>query len=218
MHDILIYGYDDGLRVFHVYAYHGVKLAQWDIPYAEYEEAYGSDYQKAQFHLTVLYRKKEEEFHPNIRRIGNHILDYLNGIDTFGRETPLSVELYEPRFGLDVYDELKHNLQCMRDRDLLLDIPEMYCVYEHKRFMCERAVYLDGCTDVKCPDGLRSGFAQMDEAGRIMIRLALKLNQERLSSEKDYSSLMCRFDAMKELEKAVLSEYYEHNRSVFEDV
>lgn len=217
MHDILIYGYDDGLQMFHVYAYHGAKLAQWDIPYAEYEAAYDSDYQRAQFHLTVLYRKKDAEFHPDIGRIGNHLLDYLEGINTYNREAPLSVELYKPRFGLDVYDEMKYSLRCMRDWNLLLDIPEMYCIYEHKCFMHERVAYLDGCTDVKCPDSLRDRFAQMKESGRIMAMLALELNQKRLSSEEDYNALMHRFDVMKELEKAVLSEYYEHNRSVFEN-
>lgn len=217
MHDVLIYGYDDGLQVFHVYAYHGPKLAEWDVPYAEYQEAYDSDYQRGQFHCTVLYRRKEAEFHPDIRRIGDHLLDYLEGINTFNREAPLAVELYKPRFGLDVYDELKYNLRCMRDWNLLLDVPEICCIYEHKRFMLERVAYLDGHTDLKCPDSLRDRFAEVEKSGCMMAMLALKLNQKRLSSEGDYDALMRRFDAMKELEKAVLSEYYGHNRSVFED-
>lgn len=83
--------------------------------------------------------------------------------------------------------------------------------------MYERVAYLDGCTDVKCPDSLRDRFAEMKESGRIMAMLALKLNQKRLSSEEDYNALMHRFDVMKELEKAALSEYYEHNCSVFEN-
>ncbi len=217
MHDVLIYGYDDSLQVFRVYAYNGTKLAEVDVPYAEYGEAYDSDYQRGQVHCTVLYRKKDAEFHPDIRRIGGHLLDYLDGLNTYDREAPLLVDLYKPRFGLDVYDELKYNLQYMRDMNLPLDIPEMYCLYEHKRFMHERAVYLDGHTDVRCPDGLKDRFAEIEDVGRIIAMLALKLNRKGLSSEKDFDSLMHRFEAIKELEKAAFSEYYEHNRSVFED-
>lgn len=217
MHDILVYGYDDGLQAFHVYAYQGTKLAEVEVPYAEYEAAYGSDYQRAQHHLTVLYRKKETDLYPDIRRIGDHLLDYLEGINTYDRESPLLVDLYRPRFGLDVYDELKYNLQYMRHMGLPLDIPEMYCLYEHKRFMLERAVYLDGNTDVRCPDGLKARLAEIVDAGSIIAMLALKLNRKGLSSGTDYDSLMRRFDAMKELEKSVYSEYYGHNRSVFEN-
>jgi len=217
IHDILIYGYDDDLQVFYAYAYHGTKLSEFDIPYSEYEAAYNSDYQKEKSHLTLLYRKKDERFYPNICRIGYHLLDYLNGINTYNRESPLSVDLYKPIFGLEVYDELKYNLQYMRDWNLRIDIPDMYCVYDHKKFMHERVVYLDEHTDVKCPDDLKSKFAEIENAGRIMIMLVMKLNRIGLSNETDYNNLMRRFDRMKELEKEAFTNYYEYNRSVFEN-
>ncbi len=94
MHDVLIYGYDNSLQVLHAYAYLGSKLAKFEIPYSEYVAAYNSDYQKSQWHCTVLYRKKEMNFYPNVNRIGNHIADYLASINTFQREAPLSVDLY----------------------------------------------------------------------------------------------------------------------------
>lgn len=218
IHDILIYGYDDNLRVFHAYSYHGAKLVAFGIPYSEYEAAYNSDYQKEKSHLTLLYRKKDERFYPNIRRIGNHLLDYLDGINTYNRESPLSVNLYKPKFGLAVYDELKYNLKYMRDWNLKIDIPDMYCVYDHKKFMHERVVYLDEHTDVKCSDNLKNKFAEIEKAGRIMIILVMKLNEKGLSSETDYNYLMCRFDSMKELEKEAFTKYYEYNRSVFENL
>lgn len=218
IHDILIYGYDDDLQVFHAYAYHGTKLSEFDIPYSEYEAAYNSDYQKERTHLTILYRKKNERFYPNICRIGNHLLDYLDGINTYNRESPLSVNLYKPKFGLDVYDELKYNLQYMCDWNLKINIPYMYCVYDHKKFMHERVIYLDRHSDVKCPNDQKNRFAEIENAGRIMIMLVMKLNRMGLSSEIDYNNLMRRFDRMKELEKEAFTKYYEYNRSVFENV
>lgn len=217
MHDLLIYGYEDNIRVFYAFAYHNGKLVQFNIPYAEYEAAYNSDYQKVQNHLTLLFQKMDENFHPNIDRIGNHLLDYLNGINTYNREAPLSVNLYKPKFGLEVFDELKYNLKYMHDWNLEIDIPDMYCVYDHKKFMHERVVYLDEHTDVKCTNDLKNKFAEIENAGRIMIMLVMKLNQKGLSSETDYNSLMCRFDSMKELEKETFTKYYEYNRSVFEN-
>ena len=217
MHDLLIYGFNDDRRVLFAFAYHGDRLVQLEIPYSEYEAAYNSDYQKERFHCTTLYRIKNAVFHTNIARIGNHLLDYLGGINTYNRESPLSVDLYKPKFGVDVYDELKYNLQYMRDWNLEIDIPDMCCVYDHKRFMHERVIYLDKCTEIKCPNVLKNKFAELETAGKIMLMLVMKLNRKGLSCETDYNNLVRRFDMMKDLEKATFSKYYEYNRSVFEN-
>ena len=217
MHDLLIYGYDNDLSVLHAFAYQGDKLKKFDIPYEEYQTAYNSDYQKSQFHCTVLYRKKQEKYHPNIGRIGMHLMDYLNGVNTYNREFPLSVELYKPKFGLNVYKELKYNLQYMRQWHLSIDIPDMYCVYDHKRFMHDRIIYLDQNTELKCSDNLKFSFDEIEKVGRILIMLALKINQKKMTSDRDYDDLMQRFDVLLELEKRTYSEFYEYNHLAFEN-
>lgn len=217
IHDMLIYGYDDDLQVLYAYAYHGGKLTEFDISYHDYETAYNSDYQKNHLHHTILYRKKDEIFRPNISRIGNHLLDYISSVNTYNREVPLTKNLYKSKYGLDVYDELKYNLQYMRDWNLNIDIPDMFCVYDHKRFMIERVNYLDKHTNLKCSDELRNKFAKIEISSKIMLMLVVKLNQKGLSSNTDYNNLMKQFDLLKELENITISEYYEYNRVVFEN-
>lgn len=217
MHDLLLYGFDDNSKSFCAFAYQRGKLVKFDIPYSDYEAAYNSDFQKEQYHCTVLYRKKSENFHTNINRISNHILDYLGSVNTYNREFPLQVDIYKPKFGLNVYDELKYNLRYMHDWRLQIDIPDLFCVYNHKRFMYNRVIYLNDYTLVKCPDNLRKMFAQIEEAGKIMLMLVMKINQKGFSSEKDYISLIRRLEIMKDFEEFALTEYYEYNRSVFED-
>jgi hypothetical protein len=70
---------------------------------------------------------------------------------------------------------------------------------------------------VKCPNDLKNKFAEIENAAKIMIMLVMKLNQKGLSNEINYNSLMHRFGVIKELEKNAFSEYYEYNRSVFEN-
>lgn len=217
MHDILLYGFDDKSAVLHAFAYIGNKLEQFDIPYLEYETIYNSDYQKEHVRYTVLYRKKDAAFYPNIQRIGNHLLDYLGGINTYNRESPLEVQLYRPQFGLDVYNELKYDVQYARDWNVDIDVPDLYCVYDHKRLMLERVVYLDENTDLKCSSDLKNKFSEIVDNARIMIMLVLKLNRKMFSSATDYNNLLQRFDMLRELEKDVYTAYYEYNRSVFEN-
>lgn len=75
MHDILIYGYGDGLRVFHVYAYHGEKLANG----TSHMQNMRMPTVPATKRLSSILQYCIEKNRRNsirIRRIGNHILDY----------------------------------------------------------------------------------------------------------------------------------------------
>ncbi len=216
MHDLLLFGFDDLQGVFHAYAYQGSRLAEFEIPYSDYEEAYRSEYQNSQFHCTVLYRPKAERFRPDLRRIGNHLLDYLGGINTYQREAPRSEPLYRPRFGLAVYDELAYNLDYMRTRFLRIDIPDTCCVSDHKTFMLERVLYLDGHTDAKCSAELKNRFSEIAASGKILVLLTMKLNQKGFS-QTDCEALLHRFSLLKEMEKRTYTDYYEANRSVFEN-
>lgn len=218
IHDLLIYGYDDDRQMFYAYAYNGNKLRKFDIPYNEYIAAYNSEYMQSRLHITTLYRKKDEEFHVNINKIGTYLRDYLNGVNTYNRESLQKVELYKPQFGLNMYDELKYMIDYAREKMIKVDMPNIYCVYDHKRLMRERIIYLDEHTDLKCSDDLKDKFQSLEQSGNIFALLSMKLNVKKMNSMNDYNHLMKRIDILKETEEEAYNKYYEYNRSVFENV
>ncbi len=218
IHDLMIYGYNDEQQVFHVYSYHGPKLTEYDIPYEEYALAYDSGHQENQYHYTSLYKKKEDEYRIDIDKIGNYLLDYLEGINTYNRENLHEVALYKPQFGINIYNEIKYMIAYERERRTHIDMPGMYCIYDHKRLMKERVVYLDQHTDLKCPIKLQKQFQTVERAGQLFAMLALKLDQTGFRNKTDFENMMKRIDILKEMEEKTLSEYYEYNRNVFESV
>lgn len=218
IHDLLVYGYNNEKQVFYVYSYYGSKLKEYEIPYAEYIKAYDSEYQETRLHHTTLYRKKDDEFRIDIKKIGNYILDYIEGINTYNRESLHEVCLYKPKFGINVYDDIKYMLEYERDRNAKIDIPGIYCVYDHKRLMRERVWYLNKCTELVCPDSLLEDFQAVEKAGQTFAMLAVKLARENFNNLHDFENMMKRIDILKEMEEKTLSEYYEYNRNVFESV
>lgn len=218
IHDLLIYGYDDNDQIFLGSAYNGSKLKQFSIPYHEYIEAYNSEYLQTRHHITVLYRKKEGEYHINIKKIGMYMMDYLNGINTFNRESLHKVNLYKPKFGLGIYDELKYILEYDLENHLNINIPDIYCLYDHKKFMCERIESLQKICQLDCSLELMEKFNKIKQSGCILAMLSVKLNQTGLRNDEDLKAFIKRIDILREIEEETYTKYYEYNRSIFENV
>ena len=178
IHDLLIYGYDDNEQIFWVLAYNGSKLKKFSVPYSEYIEVYNSEYMQTRHHITMLYRKKDGEYH--IKKIGVYFMDYLHSINTFNRESLHKVNLYKSKFGLDIYDELKYILEYDLENHLKINIPDLYCLYDHKRFMCERVGSLQKISQLDCLPELAEKFNKIKQSGSILAMLAIKLNQTGL--------------------------------------
>ena len=218
IHDLLLYGYDDEEQAFFAYAYNGSKLSHFKIPYREYIEAYNSNYMQTRHHITVLYRKKNDEYHINIKKIGMYMMDYLNGINAFNRESLHKVNLYKSKFGLGIYDELKYILEYDLDHHLNINIPDIYCLYDHKRFMCERVESLQKASQLGCSPELVEKFYKIKQSGSILAMLSVKLNQTGLHNAEDMKAFIKRIDILREMEEETYTKYYEYNRSIFENV
>lgn len=218
IHDLLLYGYDDDEQAFWCYAYKGSKLSHFMIPYREYIAAYNSEYMQTRHHITVLYRKKDSEYHVSIPRIGVCLEDYLNGVNTYDRESLHKVSLYKPKFGLKVYDELKYVLDYACEYRIDINVPDIYCLYDHKKFMADRVRYLNETQHIICSPELHEKFDRIVNSGKILMMFAIKLNQTGLQKPEDREAFIRRIDILKDVEEEAYTKYYEYNRLAFESV
>ncbi len=216
IHDLLLYGYDDEKQAFWAYAYNGSKLSHFMIPYREYIEAYNSEYMQTRHHITVLYRKKDNEYHVSIMRMGDLFKDYLNGVNTYARESLHKVLLYKPKFGLKVYDELNYMLEYACEYRIGINIPDIYCLYDHKKFMADRVRYLNDAKHLMCSSELQEKFNKIENSGRILMMLALKLNKTEFQKQEDQSAFIKHINILKDMEEETYTKYYEYNRLAFE--
>lgn len=218
VHDLLIYGYNDEKQTFNAYSYRCTKLKEYEIPYNEYISAYNSDCELLirRDWVTALLRKKTDSYCIDVKGIGIYINDYINGVNSYEREGKLEVKLHKPEFGINIYKALKELVIQARDRGKMIDIPDIYCVYDHKRLMLERVLYLDKHSEVKSTDDLNRRFHDIVEAGYMLVLLAMKINQKGFESEIDINSLLKRLELLKELEEETYIRYYRLNQKIFE--
>lgn len=218
IHDLLIYGYDSEKKIFNVFAYNGLKLAELEVPYEEYVAAYNSKYKANRFHLTILYRGKEEEYKVDIRKIKWYLLDYINGINTYNRENLNEVKLYKPQFGINVYDELIYMFNFQYNLKLQIRMPDLYCFYEHKKLMTERVIYLSQNSDIKCHKELLNEFKDAEADALKIVMLSIKINRQNFENKNDFDKLINRVCNLKEKEKIAYNKYHEYNKNVFNNI
>ena len=75
------------------------------------------------------------------------------------------------------------------------------CLYPHKKENYGR---------------ITARFSEIAASGKILVLLTMKLNQKGFSPS-DCEALLRRFSLLKEMEKRTYTDYYEANRSVFEN-
>lgn len=221
VHDLLVYGYDDQKDVFHAYSYSGAKLTKFDISYKDYILAFNSGYSnnrlESDISITTLFRKKRNVFDLDIKRIRNYIIDYLDGTNTFNRDSLFNVNLYKAKFGIETYDEIKHMINYGFEKNLRIDLPSIRCIFDHKKLMQERMDFLNSNTTTKCPNFIKEKIDLLCKNADIFLMLVLKYNYKGISDRSSVDLLTKHVDKLKELEENLYAEYYNFNHSQFEE-
>jgi len=215
IHDLLIYGYDDEKNIFNVFVYNGLKLAEIEIPYEEYIAAYNSEYKIGRLNLTILYRRKEEEYKVDLRKIKWYLSDYINGINTYNRENLHEVKLYKPQFGLNIYDELIYMFNFLYNLKMQIRMADLYCFYEHKKLMTERISYLRSNLNVRCTNELLNEFKSIEGECRKIVMLYIKMSQKNFNEQKDLEKLLAYIKEVREKEKIAYDGYFNLNKDIF---
>ena len=244
LHSILLFGYDDDKQKFDAYAYHNGKPAKFKILYKEFLNAYNSKYCagyevksndfdgmnenddvhriNCESNLLVLYKIKELKFdYINIEKFKWHMLDYMEAVNTVSRERP-HLGLFNTEtilWGMDIYTGIKKFYNIILDRKYYINHADAYCLYEHKKNMLQKMIYLGKHTNIKCDNNILNDYNRIVEKAEIFMNLVIKYNYRLGNSDvtNTFNNIISCVDFLEYEEKQVLYKFYEENKSVFND-
>ena len=217
-HDLLIYGYDEENVYLHMYG--ESKLTSHRVSYGSFLKGYYSECcdEDTYRNRAILFKPNKKDCAVNLEKIGWHIHDYLNGTETFARENP---NIFNPHSltmnGIDTYEEFGKLFEyAIENEEKDLRRSDMYCLYEHKKLMLDRVVYLKKKGLLSASDALLEEFDSIKKLSQAMMLLGLKV--EALSRpEKKAAALISMKEKLGELkgrEEAAWNRYIAENREV----
>ena len=245
LHGILLFGFDDTKQEFDAYGYNGYKLAKFKVSYEDLINAYYSDFcsdfkdksrsfdgltENDEIHtvdsennLIVLYRIKAQEYTSiNIEKFKWHLLDYMESVDTIGRERPNLALLINENllWGMDTYSVIQQFYRYCKENQRFIGYADAYCLYEHKKNMLQKIRYLDSHTDIKINDDITNSFSELINEATLFINHVIKYNNMVNHSNTDnaFSGILLHLETLENKELRALNEYYEYNRFIFENI
>lgn len=165
-HDTYVYGY--GADCFQVLAYRNEHLASFSIDKVEVINALVSG--KARKNIDK--RRHFCTYRPSINRavrIDKAII--YEKIKAFYEAKGVADSSQEKVQGICVYDVLLNGMKSI-EKDKRVDLRPFRCLWEHKKLMKERIVYLQDNSDSNCINDLRS----LCDKTEIVFRLMMKYN------------------------------------------
>ena len=214
----LLYGYDE--TNVYIYMYGESKLTSHTVSYDNFLRGYYSECcdEDTYRDRAILFRPNGKDCAANLGRIRWHMHDYLDGTETFARENP---NIFNPHSltmnGIDTYEEFAELLDyAMENEEKDLRRTDLYCLYEHKKLMLDRVVYLRGKGLFSASDRLLEELGSVKGLSQTLMLLGLKVNALRDSEKKD-TALMSMKEKLKDLkgrEKAAWYRYIDENREV----
>lgn len=144
--------------------------------------------------------------------------DYLNGTETFARENP---NVFHPDSltmnGIDTYPEFDELIDyAIQNNYKNLRRSDMYCLYEHKKVMFDRVVYLNERDFLKASSELIEEFESIKKQAQILMLLGLKVNTLNESERKNSTLLVIKekLHVLKQVEESAWYKYIDMNREV----
>lgn len=154
-HDMFIYGYDDGLKIFFAAdCFRNGRYSFEEIPYEELRRAipYGQKGYKNifEFHDDVILLRENPDFTMGFQpsRVRESLEDYIKAVPgqyTFSRlKLGYPEEIAKYVFGRDCYKIIYNHLDYSIEHDILLphSIRVFHLAYEMKAVMCERLQFM----------------------------------------------------------------------------
>lgn len=216
-HDMLIYGYDENV---YIYMYNESKLTSHTVSYDNFLRGYYSEYCDEDFYRNraILFKPNDKVCEVNLEKIRWHMHDYLNGIETFAREKP---NVFHPDSltmnGIDTYPEFDSLFDYVLENEYKnLRKTDMYCLYEHKKIMLERVVYLNERGLLKASSELIGEFNSIEKLSQQLMLLGLKVNALNEPERKNSTLLVMKekMNVLKQKEESAWNKYIAGNHEV----
>lgn len=217
-HDMMIYGYDED-NVY-IYMYDDNKLSSHTVSYDNFLHGYYSEYcnETCYRNRAILFKPNSKVCKVNLEKIRWHMHDYLNGTETFAREKP---NIFNPDalsvHGINTYAEFENLFDyVIEGENKYLRRTDMYCLYEHKKVMYDRVIYLKSKELLSASEGLIKEYEKTLRISQILMMLGLKLNGQRDASKQNYIlvSLKEHIQKLKINEETAWNRYIAENREV----
>lgn len=217
-HDMMIYGYDE--ENLYIYMYDDKKLVSHTVSYTNFMNGYYSEYcnETCYRNRAILFKPNSRKCEANLDKIRWHMHDYLNGVESFSREKP---NIFNPdslsMHGIKTYAEFENLFDyVIANEGKYLRRTDMYCLYEHKKVMYDRVMYLKKNELLSASDELINEFEEVLELSKILMMLGIKLNSQRDVSKQNYIliSMKEHMNNLKHKEECAWNRYISENREV----
>jgi len=202
-HGIMIHGYDDDRRVFHVVGFlSNQRYGSGEVGYEEMEQAY-FDFEppewKAYTEHSILLKTypgflKANAF--NLQWVMDQLKDYLHAKPSDQRMPAYELQLPSPHaWGMEVYDRLQERLQRTIENTYIVDHRPFHVLWEHKKMMNRRIAYMAREGYYVCSAETAEGWTYLEKQASVNLNLILKYWMTR--DPKHLGQLIERLSKMK---------------------
>lgn len=215
-HGILIHGYDDDKRQYHVAGYLANQtFGQTVVGYDEMEIAF-KDYEPPEkthytmyTHLFKLSHRLHYDF--RVRWVMEQLEDYAlaknshRHWDSFHYREPIPLV-----WGIDVYDRLILKIHDQMERKFILDHRPFHLLWEHKRMMVRRIAYMARHGYHVCSPEVTEGYAQSERSAAVIRQQILKFWVTK--DNRHLEEMIRQLDRMKAEESRVIERMLQEYR------
>ncbi|MBO9598431.1 MAG: hypothetical protein J7559_11530 [Cohnella sp.] len=210
-HGIMIHGYDDERKVFHVVGFlSNQRYGSGVVGYDDMERAY-FDFElpewKAYAEHSILLKTypgflKANAF--NLQWVMDQLQDYLHAKPSDQRMPAYELQLPSPHaWGMDVYDRLQERLRRhIENTSYIVDHRSFFVLWEHKKMMNRRIAYMAREGYYACSPETAAGWSDLEKQASVNLNLILKYWMTR--DNKHLEQLIGRLGTMKADEARII--------------
>lgn len=210
-HAIMIHGYDDDNREFHISGYmESQRYKQSTIPYDTVEQAF-TEMQLPPIHFannTHLLKRSPNAYEFKPDWIMEQLADYGGA-----RPSDVRMEIFEERkecpyyWGIGVIDGLQEKLRQQLRGESFVDHRPFFILHEHKKTMNNRLAYMADKGHFEFSQEIRDGYKEIEAKAQTIFNLELKYLMTR--DNRFLTQIIERLDGLKEAESRTIGQMME---------
>lgn len=213
-HGILIYGYEEQERMFHITGYlanqrYGSAIISYDqiekgFKEFEADPVYYTNYT----HLLKLNELTKHLYDFNVPWVMEQLSEYLHATPSQWRMQAFEEKNSNPTtWGMDVFDKLQSQIKRHIAKEVILDHRPFYILCEHKKMMNQRLAYMEEHGYFTFSANVFDGYRKVEQDALMIRNLQLKY---LLSLDNQFlEQMIVRLDHLKTKETLVIEQMLE---------
>lgn len=181
-HGIMIHGYDDEQRMFHVVGFlSNQRYGSGEVGYDDMEKAY-FDFEPPEWkpytEHSILLKTYPGFLKANafsLRWVMDQLQDYLHAKPSDQRMPAFELQLPSPHaWGMAVYDRLQERLRRNIENTYIVDHRSFYVLWEHKKMMNRRIAFMAREGYYACSSETAEDWSNLEKQASVNLNLILK--------------------------------------------